>query len=98
VEDRVKPIFHLLAWDLFIPKGRFWKMSPIRWMSPASTPAKGLHPHDSKVLARRPRPVPPRDHSFLPDWAPLLGARESRLGEDKRGKLCIKYLGEKTSS
>lgn len=62
-------------------------MSAIRWVSPASTPAKGLHPLDSNVLARRPRPVPPRDRSF-----PLLDTREGRLGEDKRGRLCIKYL------
>ena len=70
-------------------------MSPIRWMSPAWTPAKGLHPHDSSVLARRPRSVPPRDLSFLPDCASLLGAGEGSLGEDKRGQLRIKHLGRR---
>lgn len=94
VEDRVKPTFPV-SWLGTYSKKRFWNMSSIRWMSPAWTPAMGLHPHDPNALARRPRPVPPRDLSFLPDCAFLSGAGEGNLGEDKRGQLCIKYLGRR---
>lgn len=43
-----------ISWLGTYSKRRFWKMSPIRWMAPASSPPKGLHPHDSNVLAEGP--------------------------------------------
>ena len=59
----------LLAWDSF--QEEILEDEPIGWMSPAMTPAGGLHPRDSTMQARRPRPVPPGDLSSLPGCAPI---------------------------